>query len=135
MQTLLTLLAVLIPILLIESPNLATKIDMGISGTYDVLVFSFLLPRKDILPLLPSKYRSEENLLAIPSNVLDTLTKVGNGDEEVHPVLLQMGNQINTGPGPDWLPKMSFNELKLEIPYMRHPSGKFDEALTLKQYM
>lgn len=140
MQLHLVLFAILLPILIIEWPTIQKSIDMGVTGTYDVLVFSFLLPQDQILKLLPSSLRSQESFLPVPSNVINTLksnslqdagTEVGT----LHPVLLQMGYQISTGPGPTWIPKFSFNEAKLEVPYLRHPSGKSSLAYVLKQLM
>lgn len=124
----LALVAVLLPILVIEGP----KFDMGVSGTYDVLVLSFLLPKDQALQLLP---HSQDLLLPVPEDVLSSLTTSSSSGTELHPVLLQMGYQISTGPGPSWLPKFSFNECKLEVPFVRHPSGKSEAAFTLKQNM
>jgi hypothetical protein len=130
----LSLLAVLVPILIIEGPLLSDKIDMGISGTYDVLVLSFMLPRQQVLQLLPPSM--QDSLLPVPPEVISSLTaNEQQTSSEAHPVLLQMGYQISTGPGPSWLPKFSFNECKLEVPFVRHPSGKSEAAYAFKQKM
>lgn len=144
MQLHLALIAILAPILLIEWPTLRNGVDMGISGTYDVLLFSLLLPRDQVLKLLPSDLRSAEVLLPVPNKVLtgiapegqsDEGEAVGTGSANLHPVLLQMGYQISTGPGPGWLPKFSFNECKLEVPYVRHPLDNSSEPYAFKQHM
>lgn len=132
------LLAIFIPILVIEEPSIKDRIDMGISGTYDVLVLSFLLPQDQVLQLLPLHLQSQNNLLNVPDNVRNRFTTsqgISSGTGRMHPVLLQMGYQINTGPGPTWLPKFSFNECKLEVPFVRHPSGKSKLPLSFKQNM
>jgi hypothetical protein len=134
MQLHLSILAVLLPILLIEWPYIQSNFDMGVSGTYDVLLFSFLLPREQVLKLLPANLL--DNLLTAPEDVLNTLAAsqgVLTGD--THPVIVQMGYQSGTGPGPDWLPKMSFNECKVEIPYVQHPQGELEEPYVFKQHL
>lgn len=130
----LALVAVLLPILVIEGPLLSNKIDMGISGTYDVLLLSFLLPKEQVLQLLPPSMQG--NVLPVPAEVLSSLSASDEQtSSETHPVLLQMGYQISTGPGPSWLPKFSFNECKLEVPFVSHPSGKSKTTFTFKQSM
>lgn len=132
------LLAILIPILVIEGPNIKDRVDMGISGTYDVLVLTFLLPEEQVLQLLPLHLQSQNNLLHVPEKVTSHFTASQgspSGTGRMHPVLLQMGYQINTGPGPMWLPKFSFNECKLEVPFVRHPSGKSKLPFAFKQNM
>jgi hypothetical protein len=129
----LALLAVLLPVIIVEGPQLQSKLNMGISGSYDVLVLAFLLPKEQVLQLLPAS--SQGHLLPVPEDVLSSLSSSSTSTAEQHPVLLQMGYQISTGPGPSWLPKFSFNECKLEVPFIRHPSGKSDAAYTLKQTM
>jgi len=132
-----TILAVLFPILIIEWPTLRKGIDMGISGTYDVLLFSFLLPQDQVLKLLPTSLRAQENLWPVPVSIIDALNSDGQytETEKMHPVLLQMGYQISTGPGPTWIPKFSFNECKMEVPFLRHPSGKSSLTYAFKQHM
>jgi hypothetical protein len=114
-------------------------LDMGITGTYDVLLFSFLLPQEQVLQLLPSSMRSPQTFMPVPTHVissLDTTAQHANTDRTMmHPILLQMGYQISTGPGPTWLPKFSFNEAKLEVPFLRHPSGKSNLPYAFKQHM
>lgn len=143
MQLLHAILAVILPIVLIELPTIRhIAATMGsISGTYDVLTVAFPLSNADVLELLPKSVqqaRPEDSLLSIPDSAFEAIdmgTEASGDKAGQHIVVLQMGYQISTGPGPNWLPKFSFSECKVEIPFMRHPSGKSDTPMVYKQTM
>ena len=112
---------------------------MALTGNYDVLTVPFLLPKTTLAPLLPQP-AGESLLLPLPPSLLEAIPlpyPAGYDSlQDVHPVLLQLGHQHGTGPGPI---KMSFEEAKLEVPFVRHPklveqdSPKKDEEFLYKQ--
>ncbi|PWN36617.1 uncharacterized protein FA14DRAFT_186820 [Meira miltonrushii] len=111
-----------------------------ITGTYDVIIVAFHLPRQQILQLLPESVKQKEQektFSDIPTSVTQAVLKADAANKfdskQDHLVVLQLGYQMSTGPGPDWLPKLSFSECKLEVPFLQHPSGKSKKPLTYKQ--
>lgn len=107
------LLPILVPLLVVVLPRAldGLKMAMSINGTYDVLLVPLYLPRSEVQDLLKA---SKLELAQLPSSA-----KIA--DDDTHPVLLQLGYQHATAPGPSWLPKPSFSEAKLEIPFVKHP--------------
>lgn len=109
---------------------LATLINAALpalNGTYDVLTVPLLLPKPVVESLLPPTLRhaSPSALLPIPQS-LRTFCEAhcppsAGASGETHLVLLQLGSQTGTGPGP--IP-LWFQEAKLEVPYVRHPDFK-----------
>ncbi|CBQ72126.1 conserved hypothetical protein [Sporisorium reilianum SRZ2] len=98
---------------------------VAISGTYDVMLVPLLMPISQILEFLPPKVRSIEPspLISFTSDQIASLgldTAAYNAGAN-HPVMLELGYQNHTGPGPR-LFRPSFDEAKLEILGMRHPS-------------
>ncbi|PWN49121.1 hypothetical protein IE53DRAFT_388686 [Violaceomyces palustris] len=134
---------------------------MEIKGTYDFIVLAALLPIETILKLLPphlkpegadhdgtsssssssssspSPFPSLSPLIPLPSS---TVAKLGIEESTYdpklnHPIVIQLGFQRGTGPGPSFL-RMSFEEAKLEIPSVRHPEageGGKEVGFTFKQ--
>lgn len=96
---------------------------MGITGTYDDLVLPILLPKAVVRSLLPANLFPGETdpLLPVPSSTLEAWRLPVDEDGSSHPIILELGYQSGTGPGP-WLLGMNFNEAKFEIPFVRHPS-------------
>lgn len=151
-QLALTLLAVALPVILITLPKVQLSMNT-IAGTYDVFLIAALLPKAQVRALLPDSTfgAGSDPLLPVPDAYLRALIPGNEGvDDERskghHLVLLQMGYQMKTGPGPSWMPKLSFSECKLEVPFIKHPlatsspttSGTgmgFDELLVYKQNM
>lgn len=152
MQLLLALLSVVLPVFFIEFPHARNSLaEMGsIGGTYDVLLVALTLPRAQVLQLLPENLRNdrdkETSLLYVDDHHLKAL-RLHSDDDHINEknaqtadageqiVLLQLGYQQSTGPGPSWLPKLSFSEAKLEVPYMRHQSDDSDTSFVFKQKM
>lgn len=98
---------------------------MQINGTYDVMLVPLLMPIAQILNFLPPKVRNIEPSPLI-SFTHDQITSLGlnAGDYNAgvnHPVMLELGYQDHTGPGPRVF-RLSFDEAKLEVLGMRHPS-------------
>jgi hypothetical protein len=154
MRTGVTLLTFIFPVVLILLARWSEiDINMGISGTYDVLAVALLLPQSQVLALLPPHVRGDSadahSLISPTLEEMQALVGVealrstrATSAEAVHPVFIQLGHQHATGPGPDWLPKMSFGEAKVEIPYVRHPAlrqhastKKRDAPFVFKQTM
>lgn len=101
----------------------------ALTGTYDVLTVPLLLPVKTVESLLPIPYQncSPSLLLPTPEHFLTAIPRFppnpstnDSSSEQYHLVLLQLGHQKNTGPGPF---KMTFQEAKLEVPFVRHPKA------------
>lgn len=139
MQKLITFLAILLPIILIELPIILETMG-SITGTYDVLIVAIPLSRQKILQLLPDsvKQKEQENtFLNIPASVIEAVLKADSVNSfdvnHDHLIVLQLGYQISTGPGPDWVPGFSFSECKLEVPFLQHPSGISNKPMTYKQ--
>lgn len=143
MQKIITLLAIILPIILIELPLINEIMSTNITGTYDVLIVAFPLSRKQVLELLPDpiKQKEEEKIFKnIPESIINAIVKSKDASpttsfdsDRDHLIILQLGYQISTGPGPDWVPGFSFSECKLEVPFLRHPSGKTEYPLSYKQ--
>ncbi|KIS70739.1 uncharacterized protein UMAG_01894 [Mycosarcoma maydis] len=98
---------------------------VAINGTYDVMLVPLLMPVSQILNLLPPNIRGIEPSPLIPFTQ-DQITLLGLDasayDAQVnHPVMLELGYQNHTGPGPRFF-RPSFDEAKLEVLGMRHPS-------------
>ncbi|CDS02219.1 uncharacterized protein SPSC_03158 [Sporisorium scitamineum] len=98
---------------------------VAINGTYDVMLVPLLMPISQILNFLPPKVRDIEPSPLI-SFTSDQISSLGLNSAEYnsdtnHPVMLELGYQNHTGPGPR-LFRPSFDEAKLEILGMRHPS-------------
>ena len=98
---------------------------VAINGTYDVMLVPLLMPITHVLNFLPPKVRSIEPSPLIPFTH-DQIISLGLSAEQYnagvnHPVLLELGYQNHTGPGPR-LFRPSFDEAKLDILGMRHPS-------------
>lgn len=99
-----------------------------LTGTYDVLTIPLLLPTKTVESLLPPQYQNctPSLLLATPDHFLTSIPcssgalPTADAKKQYHLVLLQLGHQQHTGPGPF---KMTFQEAKLEIPFVRHPKA------------
>lgn len=95
---------------------------MPITGTYDVLTVPVVLPSSTVASLLPQELRS--HLLTVPAEVLADLgltpqsADAADQESRQHLVVLQLGRQLGTGPGPMAL---HFQEAKIEVPYVRHP--------------
>ena len=98
---------------------------VAISGTYDVMLLPLLLPISQVLNFLPPKVRD-----ITPSPLIsfthDQIVSLGLNASEYnaglnHPVMLELGYQNHTGPGPR-LFRPSFDEAKLDVLGMRHPS-------------
>lgn len=135
MKTSTTILCILLPVLLtlyVRQPEVFS-LDMGISGTSDVLAIPLLLPKAQVLALLPPHIRDESALIVPTTEELEALfgakalqsTAESTGGA-LHPVFIQLARQHATGLGPNWLPKMTFGEAKLEVPYVRHPALRQD---------
>lgn len=139
-QRALIVFALLVPLVLVGIPYIgefAPRIMPPISGTYDVLLLAAPLPKEQVRALLPKTILDAhpDALLDVPDSVQNALLADSSDaspsnprrlNDDEHVVLLQMGYQRQTGPGPSWMPKMSFGECKLEIPYVRHPHGSKD---------
>jgi hypothetical protein len=98
---------------------------VAINGTYDVMLVPLLMPIADILNFLPPKVRSIDPSPLIPFTH-DEITALGLSADQYnactnHPVMLELGYQDHTGPGPRFF-RPSFDEAKLEVLGMRHPS-------------
>ncbi|SPO23422.1 uncharacterized protein UTRI_02101 [Ustilago trichophora] len=98
---------------------------VAISGTYDVMLVPLLMPISQILNFLPPKVRDIEPSPLI-SFTHDQIVSLGLDAAEYHagvnhPVMLELGYQNHTGPGPRFF-RPSFDEAKLEVLGMRHPS-------------
>lgn len=139
MQKLITLLAILLPIILVELPVIL-EIMGSISGTYDVIIVALPLSRKQVLQLLPESVKQKEQdktFLDIPASITEAILKTNSVNSfdanHDHLIILQLGYQISTGPGPHWMPGFSFSECKLEVPFLRHPSGKSEKPMAYKQ--
>lgn len=127
---------------LANPPITLVKTTMGLlpqlTGTYDVLCIPLVLPRSTVEALLPTQWRhaSPSLLLKTPDELNQLAGESGLEErkegEEPHLVLLQLGHQKGTGPGPF---KMTFQEAKLEIPFVRHPKLPEDsqKAFLFKQ--
>lgn len=136
-------MAIILPIILIELPLINEIMATSITGTYDVLIVAFPLSRKQVLQLLPDPVKQEEEektFMNIPESIINAIVKTKDASSTNafdvnldHLIVLQLGYQISTGPGPDWLPGFSFSECKLEVPFLRHPSGKTEYPLSYKQ--
>lgn len=139
MQKLITLLAIVLPIILVEV-QVILDIMGSISGTYDVVIVALPLSRQQVLQLLPDSVKQKEQektFLDIPASVTQAVLKADVADtfnsNNDHLIVLQLGYQISTGPGPDWVPGFSFSECKLEVPFLQHPSGKSQKPMAYKQ--
>lgn len=114
-----------------HSPSTAFPVKMvAINGTYDVMLVPLLLPIAQILDFLPPKVRgiTPSPLLPFTSDQISSLgldAASYNADSN-HPVMLELGYQNHTGPGPRLL-RPSFDEAKLEVLGMRHPSLVSDQ--------
>ncbi|CAO1629769.1 unnamed protein product [Sympodiomycopsis kandeliae] len=97
-----------------------------LTGTYDVLTVPLLLPTSVVESLLPAQWRhlSPSLLLPTPHDLLSGLKLNTTETQDHHLVLLQLGHQQNTGPG---VFKLTFQEAKLEIPFVRHPKASGDQ--------
>lgn len=92
-------------------------------GTYAAIVFPVFLPKEAVRALLPQWLRgSGDPLLPIPPTLLSTLG--GPPHPDVHLLLVQLGWQAGTGIGPKVL-GMHFHELKVDVPYVRHPRAQW----------
>lgn len=113
-------LPLLAPLFLVLVPRALEQLrmQMSISGTYDVLLVPLALPRDEVLDLLRAAPINGLQLQPPPSS-----SHGDSGADDTHPVLLQLGYQLATGPGPGWLPKPSFSEAKLEVPFVSHPAS------------
>lgn len=117
---------------------------VAINGTYDAMLVPLLMPISQILNFLPPKVRDIEPSPMIPFTH-DEIASLGldpatyNAGEN-HPVMLELGYQDHTGPGPRIF-RLSFDEAKLEVLGMRHPSlaGKqpnsADKGFVFKQFI
>ncbi|SNX82955.1 uncharacterized protein MEPE_01661 [Melanopsichium pennsylvanicum] len=98
---------------------------VAINGTYDVVLVPLLMPIAEILNFLPAKVRniSPSPLISFTSDQISSLglSSSAYNAEENHPVMLELGYQNHTGPGPRFF-RPSFDEAKLDILGMRHPS-------------
>ncbi|PWY98494.1 hypothetical protein BCV70DRAFT_201806 [Testicularia cyperi] len=97
---------------------------VAISGTYDVMLVPLLMPISHVLNFLPPQVRNMEPSPLIPFTSgeiqalgLDTLAYNSAAN---HPVMLELGYQDHSGPGPRLL-RPSFDEAKLEVLGIRHP--------------
>lgn len=117
---------------------------VAISGTYDVMLVPLLMPIAQILNFLPPKVRDIDPSPLIPFTH-DQIQALGLSPSEYnagvnHPVMLELGYQNHTGPGPRFF-RPSFDEAKLEVLGMRHPSlaGKqptaADKGFVFKQFI
>ncbi|KAJ9478014.1 hypothetical protein PHBOTO_001590 [Pseudozyma hubeiensis] len=98
---------------------------VAINGTYDVMLVPLLMPVAQILNFLPPKVRDIDPSPLIPFTQ-DQISSLGLDTSSYnagvnHPVMLELGYQNHTGPGPR-LFRPSFDEAKLEVLGMRHPS-------------
>lgn len=98
---------------------------VAINGTYDVMLVPLLMPISQILNLLPPKVRDIEPSPLI-SFTHDQIAHLGLNAANYnagtnHPVMLELGYQNHTGPGPRFF-RPSFDEAKLEVLGIRHPS-------------
>lgn len=98
---------------------------VAINGTYDVMLVPLLMPIPQILNFLPPQVRDIDPSPLI-SFTSDQISGLGLKTEEYnagvnHPVMLELGYQNHTGPGPRFF-RPSFDEAKLEVLGMRHPS-------------
>lgn len=98
---------------------------VAINGTYDVMLVPLLMPVAQILNFLPPKVRDIEPSPLIPFTH-DQVASLGLDTEAYnagvnHPVMLELGYQDHTGPGPRVF-RLSFSEAKLEVLGMRHPA-------------
>ncbi|EST07840.1 hypothetical protein PSEUBRA_002957 [Kalmanozyma brasiliensis GHG001] len=98
---------------------------VAINGTYDVMLVPLLMPISQVLNFLPPKVRNIEPSPLI-SFTQDQIAHLGLNAAEYnaganHPVMLELGYQDHTGPGPRIF-RPSFDEAKLEVLGMRHPS-------------
>lgn len=90
---------------------------MPVNGTYDVLSVPLLLPKDIVASLLPKPARTKDVLLEVPDALTQALgLKPSSGTNRL--VLIQLGRQVGTGPGPL---SLHFQEAKIEIPYVKHP--------------
>lgn len=112
-------LPLLAPLFLVLVPRALEQLrmQMSICGTYDVLLVPLALPREEVLDLLRAAPLSGLQLQPPPPSSHES------SGADTHPVLLQLGYQLATGPGPSWLPKPSFSEAKLEVPFVSHPAS------------
>lgn len=92
-------------------------------GTYAAIVFPVFLPKGTVRALLPQWVRDAgDPLLPLPPTLLPTLGAPPN-TADIHLLLVQLGWQAGTGIGPKVL-GMHFHELKIDVPYVRHPQAQ-----------
>jgi len=87
-------------------------------GTYDALYLLTLLDKTTVLSFLPEHIVSTSPIFQ-PSNVIARTLGI-EVPETSHPVVFELGRQLSTGV---WMfPKSTFQEAKLEIPFLHHPN-------------